>query len=563
MNALSGKGKGISGRHQMESNLPLTHNHDTTMIIHGDSKEELKKIDAESVDLLCTDPPYGYSFMGKAWDKALPDIEIFSECFRVLKPGAFAFVMSAPRSDVCSRMAILLEDAGFNINFTPIYHTYASGFPKAQNVHKKLTKDTEASKHSMQELWRTIVHSSSPTRTDNFGTSLQTLLENLEQGEQYEVHAHTRSESEDSTVPERQLKSFVEGWNNLQKTEGKLLRCEVCTLPVYLLGNGSERRLYHGAQTSDGAVSWEVIEQDGSCTPYQSRPLGQQFGKLDVICDQCATQTVRRFDGAYSGFQPKPAVEVVIVAMKPLSEKTYVDQALKNGKGITWLDDCRIPSETRENPVYGGGGDLMAISKGGIQEWDGSKETVTGRFSANLLVSDDVLNDGRIYKTGAVNVETENGDNTQYAYTKGTTKIRPTDSGSYSRFFSLDAWAQTLPFLAVPKASKSEKNRGTELLPEKEAGIKNDSGRGYSETDPMKKVMMSNHHPTVKPLKLMSYLITLGSRPGDTVLDPFCGSGTTILATKELGRIGIGIEREQEYVDIAEARLAAVNPTLI
>lgn len=79
------------------------------MIIHGDSKKELKKLDAESIDLLCTDPPYGYSFMGKAWDKALPDIEIFKECFRVLKPGAFAFVMSAPRSDVCSRMAILLE----------------------------------------------------------------------------------------------------------------------------------------------------------------------------------------------------------------------------------------------------------------------------------------------------------------------------------------------------------------------------------------------------------------------------------------------------------------------
>lgn len=61
----------------------------------------------------------------------------------------------------------------------------------------------------------------------------------------------------------------------------------------------------------------------------------------------------------------------------------------------------------------------------------------------------------------------------------------------------------------------------------------------------------------------MSYLITLGSRPGDVVLDPFLGSGTTAVAAKQLGRAYIGIEREQEYVEIAEARLAAIEPTLI
>lgn len=61
------------------------------------------------------------------------------------------------------------------------------------------------------------------------------------------------------------------------------------------------------------------------------------------------------------------------------------------------------------------------------------------------------------------------------------------DSGSYSRYFDLDAWAKTLPFLIVPKASKREKGK-------------------------------QNTHPTVKPLKLMSYLVTLGSRPGDVVL---------------------------------------------
>ena len=68
-----------------------------------------------------------------------------------------------------------------------------------------------------------------------------------------------------------------------------------------------------------------------------------------------------------------------------------------------------------------------------------------------------------------------------------------------------------------------------------------------------------NHHPTVKPLKLMRYLVRLVTPPGGTVLDPFAGSGTTLIAAKEEGFNFIGIELEPEYVEIAEARLAAAD----
>ena len=111
-------------------------------------------------------------------------------------------------------------------------------------------------------------------------------------------------------------------------------------------------------------------------------------------------------NGSYCGFQPKPAVEVVIVSMKPLSEKTYVEQALKNGKGITWLDDCRIPYITDDIPKGGYGRMDIGIGKpaehqtytpmprGSLNsssdsKW-GYKELVDigspkGRFPANLL----------------------------------------------------------------------------------------------------------------------------------------------------------------------------------
>jgi site-specific DNA-methyltransferase (adenine-specific) len=66
-------------------------------------------------------------------------------------------------------------------------------------------------------------------------------------------------------------------------------------------------------------------------------------------------------------------------------------------------------------------------------------------------------------------------------------------------------------------------------------------------------------HPTQKPLKLMEWCLQKYSKPGDLVLDPFLGSGTTAVACKKLGRNYIGIEKEQAYVDIALKRLEKVN----
>ena len=109
-----------------------------------------------------------------------------------------------------------------------------------------------------------------------------------------------------------------------------------------------------------------------------------------------ATEAAKQFDGAFSGFQPKPAVEIIIVVMKPLSEKTYVDQALKNGKGVTWLGDCRIPYENTQdpatNPLYRAqngyknthGPDANSVNfRVRFEEHEASVD-VTGRVPANL-----------------------------------------------------------------------------------------------------------------------------------------------------------------------------------
>lgn len=66
---------------------------------------------------------------------------------------------------------------------------------------------------------------------------------------------------------------------------------------------------------------------------------------------------------------------------------------------------------------------------------------------------------------------------------------------------------------------------------------------------------MTNVHSTVKPIALMEYLVTLASREGATILDPFMGSGTTGIACKKLNRNFIGIELDEQYFEIAQKRI--------
>ena len=73
---------------------------------------------------------------------------------------------------------------------------------------------------------------------------------------------------------------------------------------------------------------------------------------------------------------------------------------------------------------------------------------------------------------------------------------------------------------------------------------------------------VDNKHPTVKPVALMEYLVKLVSRDNQVVLDPFAGSGSTLIACRKLGRRYIGIEKDREYCGIAERRMDAVNGDL-
>ncbi|MFA6662233.1 MAG: site-specific DNA-methyltransferase [Bacilli bacterium] len=90
-----------------------------------------------------------------------------------------------------------------------------------------------------------------------------------------------------------------------------------------------------------------------------------------------------------------------------------------------------------------------------------------------------------------------------------------------------------------------------------------EGGKGRNPTDVwyfdrvnnMTKKKLNLSHPTVYPLPMIERIIKMSSNPGDTILDPFLGSGTSLVAAKRLGRNGIGFELDESYADEIEMRL--------
>ena len=200
----------------------------------------------------------------------------------------------------------------------------------------------------------------------------------------------------------------------------------------------------------------------------------------------------------------KPAFEPVILIRKPL-DGTVANNVLEHGTGAMNIDACRIDASDAPEGRSRHGGGLMQGSS--FQMPDSRSSIPAGRHPANIILDETVAD----------------------------------LLGDKQRFFY------------CAKASKSEREAGLDDLP-----LRQPCAMAGAETRPDRPTnhpMRANHHPTVKPIDLMRYLCRLITPPQGIVLDPFTGSGSTGCAAALEGFEFIGIEREAEYVEIAQQRV--------
>lgn len=247
----------------------------------------------------------------------------------------------------------------------------------------------------------------------------------------------------------------------------------------------------------------------------------------------------------------KPAHEPICVARKPLIG-TVAENVLTHGTGAINVDGCRV--DTNE---YLGGGSMSVGSytnwnvKQGARpqtsEWKGNTkqfEQPTGRWPANIIHdgSAEVLAGFPETHSAGKKREIPSGVANNYMGRGKKSGVRFGDNGgSAARFFY------------CAKASKKDRDEGLDGFEERKAGAM--SGIETREGKPTNHPMRSNHHPTVKPTNLMQYLCRLVTPPNGLILDPFLGSGSTGKAAIYEGFRFIGFDLNQEYIDIAKARI--------
>lgn len=237
------------------------------------------------------------------------------------------------------------------------------------------------------------------------------------------------------------------------------------------------------------------------------------------------------------------------------------ENCLKWGTGGININDCKVKFNIDIEPNTGDSYYLKRNKKypnKGSAKIMGSKSkrvnvTMTqGRFPANLIHdgSDEVLeyfpqSKGACSQNNSSNINIYKGN----SFNKSASKLMGyrdwyNDNGSAARFFY------------CAKASKTERNMGCEELEEKRKDENRNENFDSIQSRLHGSIPKKNNHPTVKPIKLMEYLIKLVSREGSLIYDPFAGSGSTLIAAKKLGRNFIGSEINPDYVKIAENRIS-------
>lgn len=247
----------------------------------------------------------------------------------------------------------------------------------------------------------------------------------------------------------------------------------------------------------------------------------------------------------------KPAWEPIVFASKKGARFVNVDGCRLAWRGTedaaaaaVGFADSRARGTTKQSQSIG------KESRDGVNRYN--PDVLPGRWPANVVLDEEAARmldeqSGESRSPATVGRGGKMFGNTERARPG---EVNPCfgDSGGASRFFY------------TAKASRADREDGLEGVAPRRGGAEITDPRVRDGIGEARMPLVRNVHPTVKPTDLMRWLCRLVTPPGGTVLDPFCGSGSTGVAANAEGFDFIGIEREAEYVEIARRRIANVAP---
>lgn len=291
-------------------------------------------------------------------------------------------------------------------------------------------------------------------------------------------------------------------------------------------------RLYHRMAVGIEDAGWEVRD----CLVYC---FGSGFPKS------------LNLEGGY-GTALKPAYEPIILARAPLSG-TVQATFDEHGTGAMHIDAARIPLNGDAIEVVQGVGERSA-------EWGMQRSEFTshdaGRWPANIALDESAgaMLDAEFDAVTGSPIEPISRSEKGNLCGNGLASFTPQNTSDNQSVRAAAERGATGPsrFFYTSKASRAEREQGLNGEP-----IRRSDGRAKDIEHPrLRTNARRNHHPSVKPIDLMRWLCRLIVPAGGRILDPFAGSGSTLIAAHLEGMTAVGIERDDDYADIARGRIA-------
>lgn len=573
------------------------------IIITGNNIDSLKNYPDNFFDSIVTDPPYGLGkepnaeemlrawitegylevkgtgFMGKEWDAFVPQPIFWKEVFRVLKHGGHVVSFFGTRTYDWGVMSMRL--AGFEVRDC-IQWIYGSGFPKSHNISKAIDKMPKANNRLFEfsqllKQKRNELNLSLSEADDLIceGSTMYNFLEGRNINGLLKIYPPNKDFYEKIKIHYK-----IENWDDIVENNLEIIGIEKGNFGFQIDGErwNEERKLSN--YTTEQAKQWDgwgsALKPANEPIVLARKPLEKGLsiaenvlkwgtGAINIDASRIGTETIKG-QKAGQGFNN---VKGFGVNTKQGEEqaKEYVSEDV-NGRFpsnviLTHHSECKclglkkvkgqIDKPTNRKKFEGtwnegntGLRNNTNLSREGYADENGEETIENWKCHDDCPIK--VLDEQSGISSSSDTQRTRNTLGSFGMPNNATPEY--SDTGGASRFFY------------VAKASKSERNFGLEGFEEKQTvggggGIGNyledvnsASGKYGSE-----KAISNNFHPTVKPVKLMQYLVRMITPPNGTVLDPFAGSGTTGVACKIDGFNFVGLELSEEYAEIARARI--------